>query len=414
MKQSSKRLTMTTMGSSSSMCAQLQQMLTLLLMVIALCASRIASSPTQPQQQQQQKQLHPQQQQQLQMQEEQQKHQTTTIRVQQCREGCLEKFAAKNPLCQQTSECSTCWDECSRISPSKISKSIRETWSLHTVSMIQQDSLVLVDVAWDQMSVPYQCLVTWEVSGGGLMGNLLTESFSVQLSLWPDTKYRVQVTCKNKLSGLMSRSLPLAIDTSNAIRAVESDADAKIIQKPSLLGSLITKLPLSPVMSATTTMETVHLLSAHDSSNGLNTIDSNVVPYDYALHSGERKDHETSFILNWNIIRKNGDISSVEPMQQSEQELWTMLANAQRPLLFGMTGGLVLIIFLLLICTCPLQSPRISNDKAMLIAEDLNVDRLTVPPVQLFSSKFSGVTPTPSSESTCKSPATCSRHTPRV
>lgn len=66
--------------------------------------------------------------------------------------------------------------------------------------MVQQDSLVLVDVAWDQLSIPYQCLVTWEVSGGGLMGNLLTETFSVQLSLWPDTKYRVQVTCKNKVT----------------------------------------------------------------------------------------------------------------------------------------------------------------------------------------------------------------------
>lgn len=68
--------------------------------------------------------------------------------------------------------------------------------------MLQQDSLVLVDVAWQPLSLPNQCLVTWEVAGGGLMGNLLTESFNVQLSLWPDTKYRVQVTCKNKVSFL--------------------------------------------------------------------------------------------------------------------------------------------------------------------------------------------------------------------
>lgn len=67
--------------------------------------------------------------------------------------------------------------------------------------MLQQDSLVLVDVAWQPTyNTPNQCLVTWEVSGGGLMGNLLTESFNVQLSLWPETKYRVQVTCKNKVS----------------------------------------------------------------------------------------------------------------------------------------------------------------------------------------------------------------------
>lgn len=66
--------------------------------------------------------------------------------------------------------------------------------------MLQQGALVLVDVAWAPLNMPNQCLVTWEVSGGGLMGNLLTESSSVQLSLWPDTKYRVQVTCKNKVS----------------------------------------------------------------------------------------------------------------------------------------------------------------------------------------------------------------------
>jgi hypothetical protein len=45
-----------------------------------------------------------------------------------------------------------------------------------------------------------QCLVTWEISGGGLMGNLLTESSNVQLSLWPDTNYHVRVTCRNKVS----------------------------------------------------------------------------------------------------------------------------------------------------------------------------------------------------------------------
>lgn len=66
--------------------------------------------------------------------------------------------------------------------------------------MIQEGSLVSSDVAWKPFNEPNQCLVTWEVSGGGLMGNLLTDTSSVQLSLWPDTKYRVQVTCKNKVS----------------------------------------------------------------------------------------------------------------------------------------------------------------------------------------------------------------------
>lgn len=46
-------------------------------------------------------------------------------------------------------------------------------------------------------------LNTGEVSGGGLIGNLLTQSSNVELSLWPETKYRVQVTCKNKVSDRM-------------------------------------------------------------------------------------------------------------------------------------------------------------------------------------------------------------------
>lgn len=36
--------------------------------------------------------------------------------------------------------------------------------------------------------------------GGGLMGSLFTETSDVELSLWPETKYNVQVTCKNKVS----------------------------------------------------------------------------------------------------------------------------------------------------------------------------------------------------------------------
>lgn len=68
------------------------------------------------------------------------------------------------------------------------------------MAMIRQGSLVSADIAWPSMDVPSQCLVTWEVFGGGLMGNLLTDSSTVQLSLWPETKYRVQVTCKNKVS----------------------------------------------------------------------------------------------------------------------------------------------------------------------------------------------------------------------
>lgn len=71
---------------------------------------------------------------------------------------------------------------------------------LSVQSMVREGSLTMVDISWyanepDQ----HQCLVTWEVFGGGIMGNLLTDTREAQLSLWPDSKYHIQVTCKNKV-----------------------------------------------------------------------------------------------------------------------------------------------------------------------------------------------------------------------
>lgn len=63
----------------------------------------------------------------------------------------------------------------------------------------------------------HQCLVSWEISGGGLTGNLLTETAKVELSLWPNTKYHVHVTCRNKETDQLIRSAPLLIDTSDAL-----------------------------------------------------------------------------------------------------------------------------------------------------------------------------------------------------
>lgn len=63
----------------------------------------------------------------------------------------------------------------------------------------------------------HQCLVSWEISGGGLTGNLLTETAKVELSLWPNTRYHVHVTCRNKETDQLIRSAPLLIDTSEAI-----------------------------------------------------------------------------------------------------------------------------------------------------------------------------------------------------
>ncbi|XP_058127692.1 uncharacterized protein LOC131291179 [Anopheles ziemanni] len=63
----------------------------------------------------------------------------------------------------------------------------------------------------------HQCLVSWEISGGGLTGNLLTETSKVELSLWPNTKYHVHVTCRNKETDALIRSSSLLVDTSEAV-----------------------------------------------------------------------------------------------------------------------------------------------------------------------------------------------------
>ncbi|XP_037029419.1 transmembrane protein fend-like isoform X2 [Bradysia coprophila] len=139
----------------------------------------------------------------------------SSIRLEQCHDGCIKKFATDDISCLQAAQCSMCWDDCT-VSTS-INKSILATWSLGVTSMVRENSLVSANIAWESQNSPSDCLVTWEVSGGGLIGNLLTQSSNVELSLWPDTKYRVQVTCKNKRTEEISRSLPLTLDTGLAL-----------------------------------------------------------------------------------------------------------------------------------------------------------------------------------------------------
>lgn len=92
-----------------------------------------------------------------------------------------------------------CWESCTSIAAQS-----RYTWSLRIASMVKQEFLVATHITWGPTNMVRNCRVTWEVYGGGLMGNLLTESYSVELSLWPDTKYRVQVTCRDKVSIFVS------------------------------------------------------------------------------------------------------------------------------------------------------------------------------------------------------------------
>ncbi|XP_055297537.1 uncharacterized protein LOC129566045 isoform X2 [Sitodiplosis mosellana] len=150
------------------------------------------------------------------------------LKVPQCRKDCLDKFSTDDLACLQKLDCSICWNNCA---PRSGAASVVETQStelekseasdvfeLSVRSMVRDKSLTMADIAWYANDpAQHQCLVTWEIFGGGIMGNLLTDTHEAELSLWPDSKYHIQVTCKNKNTSKMSKSLPILIDTTTAL-----------------------------------------------------------------------------------------------------------------------------------------------------------------------------------------------------
>jgi len=97
-----------------------------------------------------------------------------------------------------------------------------EVWNLREVSMIHQKVLVIAEVAWDARQVHRPAyLVTWEIDGGGLKGNLFTDTTCVTLSLWPDTAYLIQVSLLGGAdeSVKMSTSPTLLLDTRSAVHS---------------------------------------------------------------------------------------------------------------------------------------------------------------------------------------------------
>ncbi|EEB20159.1 hypothetical protein Phum_PHUM604090 [Pediculus humanus corporis] len=101
------------------------------------------------------------------------------------------------------------------------------TWELKEVSLIHQKVLVLAEVSWEPRFGHSVYLVTWEVDGGGLKGNLFTDSTCVTLSLWPDTIYHIQVEVVSKTD----KSVPLVLDTHKATQ-VSFDISQTSSQNP--------------------------------------------------------------------------------------------------------------------------------------------------------------------------------------
>ncbi|KAH8280721.1 hypothetical protein KR054_004080 [Drosophila jambulina] len=124
-----------------------------------------------------------------------------------CRQSCYQQLSKDWHYCKDSADCTNCCQKL--VSP----------FELKILKAQRQESLVLTDIGWDEMiaNASRQCLITWEVSGGGLIGNLLTDTARAELSLWPDTVYNIQVKCKHKLTGLMRRSIKLNVDTSQLV-----------------------------------------------------------------------------------------------------------------------------------------------------------------------------------------------------
>ncbi|KAM8721286.1 hypothetical protein ACLKA7_007195 [Drosophila subpalustris] len=168
-----------------------------------------------------------------------------------CRQSCYQQFARDWHYCTDFVDCRNCWQNCQRqLAP----------FELRVHHAQRQGALVLTDIGWDELiaNASRQCLITWEVSGGGLMGNLLTDTARAELSLWPDTVYNIQVTCKHKLTGLMRRSLKLNVDT-HQLLSTSTSASASTAALPTSRTALTNRrtiasfVPVSMSKAASTT-----------------------------------------------------------------------------------------------------------------------------------------------------------------
>ncbi|RZC32151.1 hypothetical protein BDFB_008962, partial [Asbolus verrucosus] len=104
-------------------------------------------------------------------------------------------------------------------------------WVLREVSLIHQKVLVIGEIAWEPKAARGVYLVTWEVDGGGLKGNLFTDSTCVTLSLWPDTVYHIQVELVSRIPGVENlKSEMMDLDTGRAQKvSTESQEDLNMM-----------------------------------------------------------------------------------------------------------------------------------------------------------------------------------------
>ncbi|XP_050303103.1 uncharacterized protein LOC126740947 isoform X2 [Anthonomus grandis grandis] len=121
-------------------------------------------------------------------------------------------------------------------------------WVLKEVSLIHQKVLVIGEIAWEPKTVRGVYLVTWEVDGGGLKGNLFTDSTCVTLSLWPDTIYHIQVELVSRVPGVDNlKSEMMDLDTGRAQKVSTESENILPEERPEELTSPLLSVLFSAV-----------------------------------------------------------------------------------------------------------------------------------------------------------------------
>ncbi|XP_057655152.1 uncharacterized protein LOC130893242 [Diorhabda carinulata] len=116
-------------------------------------------------------------------------------------------------------------------------------WILREISLIHQKVLVIGEIAWEPKANHGVYLVTWEVDGGGLKGNLFTDSTCVTLSLWPDTIYHIQVELVSRIPGVENiKSEMMDLDTGRAQKVSTDETDLNITDEDDTNSPLLSVL----------------------------------------------------------------------------------------------------------------------------------------------------------------------------
>ncbi|CAL4111063.1 unnamed protein product [Meganyctiphanes norvegica] len=118
-----------------------------------------------------------------------------------------------------------------RAQDNEINLDAEEAWPLLHEAEVKDSGLVAARVWWaPQSNRGGDYLVTWEVEGGGLKGHLYTDLPEVDLTLWPETIYHVQVELMTGSLGQTLQSSQLTLDTHNITLALQAQAQREYEQ----------------------------------------------------------------------------------------------------------------------------------------------------------------------------------------